>query len=112
MARGLSDGLVTEVSPGQTVLLKITVLQDAAQDPLWVVQKMLGNEVDVPEQRGEASGQISQVRCGFHGLARRQADFQVSIQGPRQPAQGSEFEAIPTALVAMDGRFACAQNLR
>jgi hypothetical protein len=61
VARGFSDSFVTEVPPGQTVLLKVTVLQDAAQYPLWVVQKMLGNEVDVPEQRGEASGQISRV---------------------------------------------------
>lgn len=61
MVRGFSDSLVTEVLPGQTVLLKVTVLQDAAQYPLWVIQKMLGHEVDVPEQRGEASGQISWV---------------------------------------------------
>ena len=49
MVRGFSDGLVTEVPPCQTVLLKVTVLQDAAQDPLWMIQKMLGNEVDIPE---------------------------------------------------------------
>ena len=111
MACGFRDSLVTEVPPGQTVLLKVAVLQDAAQYPLWVIQKMPGNEVDVPEQRGEASGQISWVRQGIQGLAGRQADFQVSIQGPRQPAKGAEFEAIPTAFIAMDCRFACAQNL-
>lgn len=61
MARGFRDSLVTEEPPGQTVLLKVTVLQDAAQYPLWVIQKMPGNEVDVPEQRGEASGKISRV---------------------------------------------------
>ena len=49
MARSFSDSLVTEVPPGQTVLLKVTVLQDAAQYPLWIIQKMLGNEVDIPE---------------------------------------------------------------
>jgi hypothetical protein len=61
VVRSFSDSNVTEVPPGQTVLLKVAVLQDAAQDPLRVIQKMLGNEVDVPEQRGEASGQISWV---------------------------------------------------
>lgn len=108
MLRGPGDGGIAEVSADPPVLVEVAELEDPAQHPVGVVPQMVGLKIHVPEQRCDPAGEIARIVRIVGVGPPLEADLQRGVQGLGEAAQRPDLEAIPAALVAVDGGLARA----